>query len=62
MATVYYGLDVGQNADKAIVGSATNSTDIEVTADLSTVTSREQLLVGLDNLKNFILEQPFPAI
>jgi hypothetical protein len=62
MASAYYGLDAGKNADSAEVGSSTNSTDIEIRADMTKVLSREALLVGIDNLKAFILEQSFPAI
>lgn len=62
MASNYYGINAGKNADTAVVASSTNSTDVEIRYDTTNVTSREQLLIAIDNLKNFILQQTFAPL
>lgn len=62
MASNYYGINAGKNADSAVVANATSATDVEIRYDTTNVTSREQLLLAIDNLKNFILQQPFAPL
>jgi hypothetical protein len=62
MTVAYYALNYGQNQDSAVVASSTNSKDLEIAVDLSKVPNREAALVLVENLENFILTQPWPAI
>lgn len=60
MAQVYYGANLDQNIDTIVVGTSTNSTDVEVRVNTGNVSNRTDLLVALENLKNAILIQPYP--
>lgn len=62
MATAYYALNYGQNQDSAVVASSTNSKDIEISVNLANVPNREAALAAIENLENFILTQPWPAV
>lgn len=62
MAHAFYGLDAGQKIQDVVVASATNSTDVEVNVDLTNVTSKQQLLLALDNIKSAIVNDNFPPV
>lgn len=61
MASVYYGLNRGQPIESVKIGTATNSTDVEVRVDTTKVTSRADLLLALYNIEAQILKQDYPA-
>ena len=56
----YYGINKGQNEYTAVVGTSTNSTDVEIVVNATNVTDRQALKVALENLMNFILRQNYP--
>lgn len=56
----YYSINVGKNLDTAVVATSTNSTDVEIVVNATNVTDREALLVALENLEGFIINQNFP--
>lgn len=62
MATAFYALNYGQNQDSAVVAASTNSKDVEIAINLANVPNREAALVAIENLENFILTQPWPAV
>jgi hypothetical protein len=61
MTTFYYGLNVGDNADKAVVSTSPTGKEIEVQCD-GAIPARLPLELALRNLENFILQQPFPPM
>ena len=60
MAQVYYGINLGKNQDTAVVGTSTNSTDLELRVDTSKIVNREDAYQLIENLWNFVLSQNFP--
>lgn len=62
MTVAYYALNIGQNQDSAVVASSTNSKDVEIAINEANVVNREDALVAIENLRNFILTQPWPAV
>ncbi|MGN6728235.1 MAG: hypothetical protein ACTHJG_00155 [Rhodanobacteraceae bacterium] len=61
MADYYYGLNLGDNVDKAVVSDAPTGKDIELRSSTA-VTSRTGIEVTLRSLENFILMQPYPPL
>lgn len=62
MANYYYGINVGQNEYQSALNTATNSTDIEVFVNGTTVTSKEDVLLAIEKLENFIVRNGFPPM
>jgi len=60
MATFYYGLNKGQRQENVVVGTSTNSTDIEITINGTNVTSQQDALNAIENIENFIAQYKFP--
>lgn len=60
MANYYYGINRGQNEYQAVFGTSTNSTDVEIFVNGANVPSREETLLALQNLEQFLLRQAFP--
>jgi hypothetical protein len=60
MASRYYALDIGDNEYEVAEGSSTQSKTVEVAVDLADDATREQVLVALDNIKNYILRDVWP--
>lgn len=60
MASRYYALDIGQNEYEVAEGATTQSKTVEVAVDLADNATREQVLVALDNIKNYILRDVWP--
>lgn len=60
MAQVYYGVNRGKNFESAAVGTSTNSTDVEIRVNTSTVLAREELYEAIRQLENFILQNVYP--
>lgn len=62
MASRYYGLNRGQNEHDIVEGSSTNSVDIELVVDLdSNSPTKEDVLLALEKLENYILKSTYPA-
>ena len=55
MATIYTGINTGENEYTAAQNTSSTSKEIEIVFTDTNVPSVEQLLLALDNLKNFIL-------
>lgn len=60
MASHYYALDIGENEYQVVDGSATQSKTVEIAVDLADSATRDQVLVAIDNIKNFILRDIYP--
>lgn len=60
MANYYYGINRGQNEYAAVFNTSTNSTDVEIFVNGANVPSREETLLALKNLEQFLMRQPFP--
>ena len=56
----YYGINKGASEATAAVGTSTNSTDVEIVVNATNVTDRQSLLISLERLVNFILQQNYP--
>lgn len=57
----YYGINQGDNEYAAASSTtATTSKDVEVVVNNTNVPSREDLLLALEKLENFILRQNWP--
>jgi hypothetical protein len=63
MATIVYSINFGQNEYQATVQSASTGADIEITVkDNTVVTSREDLLLHIEKIENFITRQPYSPV
>jgi hypothetical protein len=60
MASRYYALDIGQNEYEVAEDSSTQSKTVEVAVDLADNATRDQVLVALDNIRNYILRDVWP--
>ena len=60
MASRYYGLDVGLPQTSVLEGSSTQSKTVEVVVDLADLATREQVLIALENITNYILQDVWP--
>lgn len=59
--TIYYGLNKGDNEYQAASStSSTTSKDVEIVVNDTNVTTRQEMLVALQNLYNFILRSNWP--
>lgn len=63
MATYFYGVNVGDNEYQAAVSATTTGKDVEVVVNTSAnVPSREDLLLAIEKLENFITRQPYAPL
>lgn len=60
MASRYYALDIGDNMTEVVEGSSTGSKTVEVVIDLADLATRDQVIVALENIKNYILQDAWP--
>jgi hypothetical protein len=60
MASRYYGLALGANAYEVVEGASSDTTDIEVQVDLANSPTREDVVVGLTNIINYIMRDQWP--
>lgn len=59
--TIYYGLNKGDNEYQAASStSSTTSKDVEIVVNDTNVTTRQEMLVAIQNLYNFILRSNWP--
>lgn len=59
--TYYYGVNNGDNEYAATSStSSTTSKDVEIVVNNTNITSRQDLLLAVEKLVNFILRQQFP--
>lgn len=60
MASRYYALDIGENEYEVAEGASTQSKTVEIAVDLDDNATRDQVLVCIDNIKNYILRDVWP--
>jgi len=60
MASRYYALEIGDNEYEVAEGATTQSKTVEIAIDLADNATREQVLVAIDNIKNYILRDIWP--
>lgn len=62
MATRRYGLSRGETEFQVTegVGAATNADSVEVTFDLAANMTKEEVLLALQMIENYILSHKFP--
>ena len=58
----YYGLNAGDSEFSAAVSASTTSKDVEIVVNQTNVTSKEQLLLAIENLMNFIIKNGYPPV
>ncbi len=62
MTAQYFGINQGDNEYAAASGTSSTSKDVEVViADITKVTSKQDLLLALEKLENFILRSSYWA-
>jgi hypothetical protein len=63
MATYFYGINNGDDEYEAVVSATTTGKDVEVVVNSSVnVPSRQELLLAIENLENFILRQNYAPV
>lgn len=62
MATRRYGISKGENISQVTegVGSATAADGVELTVDLATISSKEQVLLALECIEAHIIKGNWP--
>jgi hypothetical protein len=60
MASRYYALDIGLPQTSVVEGSSTQTKTVEVVVDLADTPTREQVLIALKNIENYILQDVWP--
>lgn len=61
MANRYFGLDRGETKTDTTEGSSsTATTDVEIRVDLAASMGRREVLIAIDELKQYILEADWP--
>lgn len=62
MATRRYGISKGENMDQVTeaVGAAVAADGVELTVDLATVSSKEQVLLAIEYIKAWIIKGNWP--
>ena len=60
MASRFYALDIGLSQTDVAEGSSTQSKTVEVAVNLADSATREQVLVALKNIENYILQDVWP--
>lgn len=58
----YYGVNAGDSAHAAAVSSSTTSKDVEIVVNQTNVTSKQQLILALENLLIFVVENGYPPV
>ena len=58
----YYGVNAGDSEFSAAVSASTTSKDVEIVVNQTKVTSKEQLILALDNLLNLIVKNGYPPV
>lgn len=58
----YYGVNAGDSEYAAAVSSSTTSKDVEIVVNQTNVTSKEQLILGIEALLNFVLKNGYPPV
>jgi len=62
MANYFYGINKGQNEYQAVVGTSTNSVDVELKVNGANVAAKQDIMSALKQLKNYVLRLPFTPL
>ena len=62
MAKYYFGMTRGNGIQGCSVNTSTTGKEIEIVMDNTYLTSKNELLVNLDVLENFILQCGWPPL
>lgn len=62
MTNYYIGINQGQNEYQAVVGTSTNSTDIEININGANVPDRQSVLTAMEKLEQYILRLPWTPL
>lgn len=62
MTTYYYGVNKGKNLDTAVVGTSTNSTDVEISVNGANVTDKQAAKVAIEVLLDYLTMLPFTPV
>ena len=62
MTNYYIGINQGQNEYQAVVGTSTNSTDIEININGANVPDRQSVLIAMEKLEQYILRLPWTPL
>lgn len=57
MTIQYYGIEKGAQLTAVTTGTSTTSKKIELTVDLTSTATRKQVLLGLEAIREFILNE-----
>jgi NACalpha-BTF3-like transcription factor len=60
MAKHFFGINKGNKFTTVTDATSTTSKDIELTVELTSDASREQVIVALQNLRDYILQNSWP--
>lgn len=60
MAKHFFGIDKGNKFTSVSDSTSTTSKDIEVTVELTSDATKEQVIVALQNLRDYILQNSWP--
>jgi len=60
MAKHFFGIDKGNKFTSVTDSTSTTSKDIEVTVELTSDATKEQVIVALQNLRDYILQNSWP--
>lgn len=60
MAVQYFGIEKGAKFTTVTQDSSSTGKTIEVAVDLADSATKEQVLVGLQNIKDYILQNKWP--
>jgi hypothetical protein len=56
----YFGIDLGLPLETVTDGAASTTKSVEVVVELDDDPTREQVVVALQNLRDYILQSPWP--
>ncbi len=60
MTTYYYGLNRGQRMEDVVVGTSTNSTDIELAVNGANIPAQGDAAALVEVLEGFLAQAKFP--
>lgn len=60
MADRFYGVNRGEHAEDLSEGAATSGKDVEVRFDLSAGMEKSEVLIALEEIKNYIIKGNYP--
>jgi hypothetical protein len=56
----YFGIDLGLSLDTVTDGAASTTKSVELVVELDDDPTKEQVVVALQNLRDYLLQSPWP--